>query len=60
VSAAIAIVAGLTLLVFELRVLWRGGGGEAWFWMVVAVLLVAVGVAQWLGLTDRSDDSAIS
>ena len=44
--AAIAVVAGLALVGLELA---RPGGtsaGERWFWLVVGVLLVALGLAE--------------
>ena len=44
VFAALAVVGGVALAIFELRLLWQGAGGEAWFWLVVAVLMIGLGV----------------
>ena len=50
---ALAIVAGAALAVFELRLLWQGAGGEAWFWLAVAVLMLVLGT---YGLLDQPAD----
>jgi hypothetical protein len=50
---ALAVVAGAALAVFEVRLLWQGAGGEAWFWLGVAVLMLVLGT---YGLLDRPAD----
>jgi hypothetical protein len=50
---ALAVVAGAALAIFELRLLWQGSGGEAWFWLGVAVLMLVLGA---FGLFDRPGD----
>jgi hypothetical protein len=49
---ALAVVGGVALAAFEVRLLWDGAGGQAWFWLVVAVLMIALGV---FGLLDNPD-----
>jgi hypothetical protein len=44
--AAIAVVGGVALCVFEIRALARGGNPGAWFWLIVAVLMVVLGVLE--------------
>ena len=50
---ALGVVAGAALAIFELRLLWQGSGGEAWFWLGVAVLMLVLGT---FGLLDRGED----
>ena len=50
---ALAVVAGAALAIFELRLIWQGSGGEVWFWLGVAVLMLVLGA---FGLFDRHDD----
>ena len=53
VFAALAVVGGLALGFFEVRLLAQGAGGETWFWLVVAVLMLALGI---FGLFDKPVD----
>lgn len=43
IVAGLSVVAGLALVVFEVRRLHAGGGGEGWFWLAVGTLMVVLG-----------------
>ena len=52
--AAIAVIAGAALVVLELLRPGATSAGERWFWLIVGLALVGLGV---MGLLDRGDAS---
>jgi hypothetical protein len=48
VFAVLGIVAGGALVGFELQRFGLSGPPEVWFWIVVGVLLIALGLAEFL------------
>ena len=51
--AAVAVIAGLGLIALELIRPQAATAGERWFWLIVGVLLVGLGLA---GVTDRGEE----
>ena len=47
---ALAVIGGVVLVVFEVGQIRRGAGGEVWFWLVVAGLMIVLGL---FGLFDK-------
>jgi hypothetical protein len=52
--AALATLSGIVMLALEF-IRPHGSAGERWFWLVVGVLLIALGVAELLLKESRDD-----
>jgi hypothetical protein len=51
--SAVAVLGGIALLMFELGK-WSTSSPEKWFWALIAVLMIALGL---VGVFQREDDS---
>jgi hypothetical protein len=58
IFSAVALVAGLSLVFFELRRALAAGQVESWFWLAVGAAVILLAAAEFIPKARRHDDDA--